>query len=221
MKRDLKSLEIFKGIDKDLLNKLISQHKIYENHYIANTTIYNQGETCIIIDIILQGNLSAYSLSLNGTEKTIFEFTKGAMIGANLLFGKNNFYPMHIYCKKDCWLLHISKSAVEELLHNYAFSLYFIHSISNNSQEMNRKISIYTQKTLRENLYDYFVIQSIQQSSDSIKLPITKKTLAEFLGVQRPSLFRELKKMKDENLISISNNLITINRSKKINIEDS
>ena len=86
---------------------------------------------------------------------------------------------------------------------------------------MNRKISIYTQKTLRENLFDYFVIQSIQQSSDTIKLPITKKTLAEFLGVQRPSLFRELKKMKDENLISISNNLITINRSKKINIEDS
>lgn len=217
MKKDLKSLDIFKGIDKDILDKLLFQNKIFENHYIANTTIHSQGETCSTIDIILQGSISAYSLSPNGAEKTIFEFTKESIIGTNLLFGKNNLYPMHIYCKKDCKLLHISKSAVEELLHNYTFTLHFIHSISNNSQEMNRKISIYAQKTLRENLYDYFIIQSIQQSSNTFELPITKKTLAEFLGVQRPSLFRELKKMKDEKIIDISKNLITINKTKQTN----
>jgi len=41
-------------------------------------------------------------------------------------------------------------------------------------------------------------------------LPITKKQLADYFGVQRPSLFRELKRMKDEGLIEIANKKIYI-----------
>ena len=36
------------------------------------------------------------------------------------------------------------------------------------------------------------------------------KELADYLGVQRPSLFRELKKMKDEGIIEISKRTIRL-----------
>ena len=50
---------------------------------------------------------------------------------------------------------------------------------------------------------DYLKQQSIIQGSSKIVLPFSKKELADYLGVQRPSLFRELKKMKDEGIIEI------------------
>ena len=86
----------------------------------------------------------------------------------------------------------------------------YIQSLSLNSQGMNRKITMLTQKTLRDNLLDYFRHQAIIQGSSYIKLPISKKELADYLGVQRPSLFRELKKMKDEGLIDVSNRIIRL-----------
>ena len=74
---------------------------------------------------------------------------------------------------------------------------------------MNKKIAMY-KKSLRENLMDYLVALSAVQKSKTIILPISKKQLADHFGVQRPSLFRELKRMKDEGLIEIDNRNITI-----------
>jgi CRP-like cAMP-binding protein len=51
---------------------------------------------------------------------------------------------------------------------------------------------------------------STEQNSHTITLPISKKQLADYFGVQRPSLFRELKKMKEEGLINIDNKTITL-----------
>ena len=69
------------------------------------------------------------------------------------------------------------------------------------------------QKTLRENLLEYFRQQSILQGSNTIVLPISKKQLADYLGVQRPSLFRELKNLKDEGIIDVSNRTIQIQKN--------
>ena len=76
---------------------------------------------------------------------------------------------------------------------------------------MNERIAMYTQKTLRENLVDYLSALSIAQNSSTVILPITKKELADYFGVQRPSLFRELRRMKDEELIEINNRIIKLN----------
>ncbi len=67
-----------------------------------------------------------------------------------------------------------------------------------------------TQKTLRENIMDYLKQQSIIQCSSEIVLPFSKKELADYLGVQRPSLFRELKKLKEEGVVEIDNRTIRL-----------
>jgi CRP-like cAMP-binding protein len=97
-----------------------------------------------------------------------------------------------------------------EFLHDYHFVMQYIKSLSMNSQGMNRKITMLTQKTLRENIMDYLKQQSILQDSSKIVLPFSKKELADYLGVQRPSLFRELKKLKDEGIIEIDNRTIRL-----------
>ena len=117
---------------------------------------------------------------------------------------------MNIYCTENCELLYIKKSDVELLLHDYQFVINFVKSISLNSQSMNKKIAMYTQKTLRENILEYLYTLSAKQSSMEVTLPMTKKQLADYFGVQRPSLFRELKKLKDEGIIDIHNKNITL-----------
>ena len=104
----------------------------------------------------------------------------------------------------------MSKTAVVELLRGHDFVMHYVKSLSMNAQGMNRKIAMLTQKTLRENIMDYLRHQALLQGSADIRLPISKRELADYLGVQRPSLFRELKKMKDEGLIEVSNRMIRL-----------
>ena len=206
----LRQNPLLSSADIRLLEQCISENKIFVKKYAKGATVHRQHDHCVTLDVVLSGNLVAYSLSENGSAVTMFEFRENSMIGANLLLSDNSIYPLNIYSVTPCELLHMTKDAVLELLRGYDFVMRYIKSLSLNSQGMNRKITMLTQKTLRDNLLDYLRHQAIIQESSYIKLPISKKELADYMGVQRPSLFRELKKMKDDGLIDISNRLIKI-----------
>ena len=208
----LKSISLIAEVDIDILHSLSVGRQIYDTKYPKNITVHGQGDSCVTLDIVVSGSLVAYSLSPNGSETIMFEFCKGSIIGANLMYGDSNAYPLNIYCLTDCHLLHLTKAAVSELLKNYEFVMRYIKSLSQNSQGMNRKIAMFTQKSLRENIMDYLSAQIVIQQSDTITLPLTKKQLADYFGVQRPSLFRELKRLADKGIITINNRKITINR---------
>lgn len=209
---NFKNIPLFSDVDDNIFEKLVKSGDIHESRYNKNATVHSQGEECNVLDVVLSGSLVAYSLSQNGSENVMFKFRSKSVIGANLLFGDNNRYPLNIYCMTDCRLLHINKSGVSELLKDYNFVIQYIKSISQNSQGMNRKIVMFSQKSLRTNLLDYLDALSLEQNSKTVTLPLTKKQLADYFGVQRPSLFRVFKELKDEGIIDIDNRKITIRK---------
>lgn len=204
----LKKMPLFSAVDD--FDEYILNRTICFQMYNKGATVYNCSESCDFLDVVLSGNIIAYSLADNGSATTVFEFGQGSILGANLLFAEINKYPLNIYCLSDCVLAHIDKAAVKKLLHNYGFVMEYIKSLSRNSRGLNKKISMYSQKTLRDNIMDYLKVQSEIQNSNTISLQSSKKELADYFGVQRPSLFRELKRMKNEGIIEVKNRTITI-----------
>lgn len=210
MTEEVKHIALFQGIDSATLERLVVEREIYCRSYHKGATVHEQGKVCIGADVVLCGKLIAYALADNGSETVVFTFGANSLIGANLVFAEQNTYPINIYCTEGCVLYHVTKSGIEELLKHHEFVMRYVQSLSENSQGMNQKIAMYTRKSLRDNLTDYLRALSVEQKSDTISLPITKKQLADYFGVQRPSLFRELKRMKDEGIIEIAKKEITL-----------
>lgn len=197
-------IELFHGVPAELIRQVVTTEKCYKK----GAAVYNKGDICTGMDILLSGSLVTYTLFPNGSETQVFKFDKNHMIGANLLFGNICRYPFDIYCTEDCRLLHIEKEEIKTLLHDYQFTLNFLKCVSLNSETMNQKIHMYTNKSLQMNLLDYLWELSVEQKCNPIILPISKKQLADQLGVQRPSLFRELKQMQEKGLIRVNNRTI-------------
>jgi len=207
----IKTLPILAQLPPNEVKQLISEIELYTADYVKGATVHDLKDSCTTLDVVLSGSLVAYSLSENGSAMTMFVFSEGQMLGANLLFGDDHAYPFTIYCMSDSRILHITKEAVSSFLHDYGFAMQFIGMLSQNAQKLNRRITMATQKTLRENLLEYLRQQSVAQHSNRIVLPISKKQLADHLGVQRPSLFRQLKCLKDEGVIDVFNRTILLN----------
>lgn len=197
----MKTIPLFGGLPAEELQRQLDGGQLYLRKYSKNMVLSNQKELCETLDIVLSGSFVTYSLAENGSAMQVFEFTKGMTLGANLLFGDSNTYPLTVYCMESGEILRVTKRAVSDFLHHHCFAMTFIVMLSQNSQRLNKKMRMGLHKTLRENLLDYFESQSRLQQSDTIVLPISKKQLADYLGVQRPSLFRELKKLRDEGTI--------------------
>ena len=207
----LKNINLFKCFSENELEKIFTNNNHFIKNYKKNSIIYMQNEKCISLDVVLTGIISIQKIDSEGNMLSINDFTNGDVIGENLLFSVENKYPMTIFAKSDVNMLHINKELILKLCHeNECFLMSFLQSLSSKALILSTKITSLTMKTLRQCIIDFLLFESYAQESTKIKLNITKKDLAEKIGVQRSSLSRELNKMRNENLINFDAKNIVI-----------
>jgi len=207
----IKNLDLFKHFSLDELNELFKNNAYTTKKYMKNSIIYVQNEKCLSLDIILQGIISVQKIDSNGNVLNIYDFEIGDILGGNLIFSKRNEYPMTLISKNDSVILHIKKDLILELCKtNTNFLEEFFSLISDKTLMLTEKIKSLTMKTIRQCIIEFLLYETYSQKSTTIKLNVSKKDLAERIGVQRTSLSRELNKMRKDNLISYNANSITI-----------
>ena len=91
-----------------------------------------------------------------------------------------------------------------------SFLKVYLEFVSNHTFILGDKIKHYVNKTIRECILNYLAYERKLQNSNQIRLGISKKDLADRIGVQRTSLSRELTKMRDEGIIDYDRNSITL-----------
>ncbi|AOY74921.1 Crp/Fnr family transcriptional regulator [Clostridium formicaceticum] len=212
----LTCIDLFKSFTKEALLKLFCEENHQIKKYEKNSMIYLQNEVCNTVDVILRGEIVIQKIDTNGNILTLTSFQTGDIIGGNLLFCHNNVYPMTITSKTDCILLHMEKDFILELCQkNKAFLIAFLHCICDKTFILTNKLKAITMKTIKQRIIEFLTYEYYYQQSTKILLNMSKKELAERLGVQRPSLSRELNKMREDGLITYDAKSITI---KNLNI---
>lgn len=173
--------------------------------------IHLQNEICQYLEIILEGKVIVQNIDMNGNVLTIDTFIGGDMIGANLLFSNKNVYPMTVTASADTTIIRLSRELTLALCRKSTnFMLGFFQVISDKTIIMTEKLNTISRKTIRQCIFDFLKSERYRQGSDVIKLALSKKELAERLGVPRSSLGRELGKMRKEGLVEFDAWTITI-----------
>lgn len=207
----IKHIDLFNTISSEELVQLFNSQNHEIKEYNKNKVIYLQNEKCTTLDIILKGSIIVQKIDNNGNVLTISTFTTGDIVGGNLLFANVDIYPMTIASRSSCIILHINKDLILELCQkNKNFLIEFIKSISDKTIILTNKIKSISMKTIRQSILDFLTYEYYIQKTSKIILPISKKELAERIGVQRPSLLRELNKMRRDGLIEYDAHSITI-----------
>ncbi|WMJ76920.1 MULTISPECIES: Crp/Fnr family transcriptional regulator [unclassified Sedimentibacter] len=207
----IKNMDLFKCLSEDELESVLSNNNYNIKNYNKNSIIYMQNEKCKSLDIILEGIVSVQKINSEGNVLTINDFMSGDVIGESLVFSIDNKYPMTVFAKNDVTILNIKKELILKLCQsNECFLISFLHSLSSKALILSDKIKSLTMKTLRQCIIEYLLFEYYAQDSTKIKLNMTKKDLAEKIGVQRSSLSRELNKMRKDGLIDFNAKFIFI-----------
>lgn len=207
----LKLTGLFDGFSVEELLTLFKTYNYVISKYNKGSIIHFESEKCNYWDIILKGQVFVQKIDEKGNVLTVAEFKIGDNIGGNLLFSKYPYYPMSVIAKSDTEILHIPKDFVLQLCQtSQDFLVKFLTCISDKTAILTSKIKSISMKSIRESIIEFLNYEYYTQKSKEIKLNMTKKELAERLGIQRTSLSRELNKMKKDGLIDYDAHSITI-----------
>ena len=166
-----------------------------------------------IIGIVAEGAIKIIQNNYNG-EKILVE-----QLGKDGIFG-TLFYPISsddydIITMEDSKIIIIDfDNIINNSFYHYSYYHKFISNLLNitseKMKEKNERIQMLTQKTIRNKLLEYFKLKTENRITKNIYLPFTFTELANYLGIDRAAMHRELKHLQEEGLIEIKNKKITL-----------
>ncbi|NCA99702.1 MAG: Crp/Fnr family transcriptional regulator [Clostridia bacterium] len=173
--------------------------------------IHLQQEPCMYLDVILDGQVSIQNIGESGDVLTVNLFAPRDLLGVNLIFASKNRYPMTVIADRKSLVAQIPGEWIMAFCReNPAFMTGVMRAISDRSLVLTGRIQAMAHRSIRKALLDYLEYEKVLQGSWTIHLPVSKKTLAEQLGVERTSLSRELAKMRDDGLLQFDSRTITL-----------
>ncbi|MDM8533615.1 Crp/Fnr family transcriptional regulator [Clostridiaceae bacterium HSG29] len=217
----LKKCPLFKNVDLKSLDEIFNNINYQMKTFNLNENIYWENDICDEINIILEGEISIQSISSSGEIFRVLHFTKGNIFGEGLIFSDLNEYPISVTAsEKNTKILIISKNdLIKAFSINTELTTSFMKILSNRITLLNDKVKILALQSIRKKIC-YFILKRYKKNENlKIDIGMNKKTLAESLAIPRPSLSRELIKMKEEKIIDYDKKYIYILNMNAIELE--
>lgn len=194
----------------ELLKNVRIDFKNIIKKFTNNQIVYSEDECLDSVGIILEGEIIITTSTINGFEFEITKLVKGSVFGDNLIFNNIAKLPGTIICKKDCKIMFIEKKEfIKSLENNHTFLENYLKYNAIRNIEHQHKIKLLGQPSIREKILFFLKEEMKRQQTNKITLPMNKENLAIYLGLNRPSLSRELIRMKNDGLIRYDKKTIT------------
>lgn len=203
--------ELFRGLSAVEIERLIDLDACAAKRYAKNQLVVQEYDPCDSIGLLLDGSLALQRLSPGGEVKTIQALAAGNCFGEGLLFAAKAQYPFNIVTTANALVLSLPFVRVRKMLADCTvFCTNYLALLSNRLVLLTGEIQVLAHKNARARLSIYLASESRKSGKLSFILQHNRTEIAEWIGMERPSVSRELSRMQREGIIAIERNKITI-----------
>lgn len=192
-----------------LFEKMLSNdYKIHRYNYNEGKIVFHEKDYCDKLGFVLEGELKLVHYSYEGKAIILGALKKGDFFGDFLIFSSHPYYPGDLISVTKTKIAMIKRDdLIKYLQEDSKLQEFYLQQLSEKALTLNMHNKLLGLPTLRERIILYLENYSTKTEKKKVYTP-SKTDLAMYLNVQRPSLSRELKNMKDEGIIDYDRNYI-------------
>ena len=214
---DIVNLPLFKSLKPTELENIFSAIKLTETYFTKGELLALQDEPCNRLIILLKGSVKAEMSAPSGKVVKVEDIAAPNPLAILFLFGENNRFPVQVTALEDITALVIPKQSVLKMLGmNEAILTNYLDISANFAARLSKKLHFMSFRTIRQKLAMYLIELAQRNGSNVAELDRSKSSLAEYFGVSRPSLERELTNMQEDGLIKSEKKKVTIIATDKL-----
>ena len=213
----LQHCPLFQGLSVDRLRSLLFPQYCRIVSYSAGERILTQGAEYRDLRVLIEGKAAARFYEYSGKTVLVETLEAPSPAAAAILFSSDPYLPVTLEADTDVRAAIITRTglsrvfqAEQQVLERYL-------------REMGDKVSFLAEKVrlaelagIRQRFADYILRLRNRFHTDELILPLSREKLAEMFGSARPSVSREISRMCDEGLISVSGKAVTILQPEKL-----
>ena len=158
------------------------------------------------LGILVEGCLAVQKENADGARMIMHMLKPGEIFGEMALFAEDRMWPATIAVQEDSTILFIPPDKIvgrcfRACGFHRQMTTNMLKIVSEKAIHLNRKVKFLSIKGMREKLCTYFWELYERNGKNIFLLPMNRTELADFLNVSRPSMSREMCRMRDEGLI--------------------
>ncbi len=162
--------------------------------------------------------MEVQSLHPSGKSLTLNRLKPAEIFGEAILFSKSTKFPSTIEAIEESVIIFIKKSNLINCLSNcHRFMENFLELLSDRLLMLNKKLKMLTMENIRQKISDFLREEYKKQKSHTIKVSLSRQEMSEHMGIERPSLSRELGRMREEGIIEFDKKTIIIKDMEALN----
>lgn len=204
----------------DIFRKCVLFDGIEEEHLLAMLSclngrvitadkdqyIFNEGDPAESVGLLLSGKAQIIKNDFFGNRTIVAAIEPAQLFGESFACADVEEIPVSVVASEKCEILLMDCRRIIATCNNVCqFHTRIIYNllriVANKNLMFNQKIEITSQRTTREKLMTYLLIQAKIQGKSSFTIPFDRQQLADYLEVERSAMSAELSRMQKDGLI--------------------
>lgn len=199
---------LFIGMDHQEIEKCLNCSGANRRKYNKDEILFHEGDTPQYVFLLLSGAVTICRHSISGKRTVVTTFhTYGELFGEVYLFLKETNYDHFAVAIKNCEVLQIPKrffyhTCEESCSHHEKLIKNMLAILAGKARFLNQKLQLMSSTSLREKIAK--VLIENMRPDGTVLLQMNREQMADYLGTTRPSVSRELMRLRDEGIIEFS-----------------
>lgn len=212
---ELKKSPIFDGITYESYLLMIDCFQAVQRAYRPEDVAYDFSSGDNQVGILERGEASLIRIDQEGVATVLENLTPGSVFGRSLAFSGGSGDSMEVVCRTACEVLyidypHILKRCERACTHHSLLVQNMLRLITEKAQTLAERIDVLSRRSIREKLLCFFHQQAARANNDTFTLPFSLSMLADYIATDRSAMMRELKHLRQEELIRSDGRQITL-----------
>ncbi len=211
----LTKASLFKGIETGDLRTMLGCLEPKLACYRKNDFIAISGERFESIGIMLEGEAVVIKENAAGNRVVMDILKPGDIFGEVVVFAEDSVWPGSVVAQEASKVLFLSRQKIlgqcqkicpwhRTIIQN------MLKIVSEKAMMLNKKVEYLTIKSMRGKISAFLLEQYRKAGKNTFDLPLNRNEMADFLNVSRPSMSREMCRMKEEGVIDFHLSLVRI-----------
>jgi len=206
---------LFNDIDKHELSEMLVCLNFRVRSCKRNDIVNMAGDHFEGVGVVVDGQAAVVKESASGEKIILTILRPGELFGEMAAFTGSRTWPATVIAQTDCTVMYVP---AEKLVGQCANScmghrkliMNMLGILAKKAMTLNRQLEYLSIRSIRGRIANYLLEQQKRSGTSTFMLPLNRNELAGFLNVTRPSLSREMCRMRDEGMLDFHRSSVRI-----------
>ena len=214
---DYRGFPIFRDISAMSIARMMECFCVRQVTYEPGSVVREYGSGGREVGIVAEGAADLVRIDYGGTRTILEHLEAGSIFGEVLAFTVQTGDSISVVTDTGCQVIymdyaHIMKRCENACQHHSQLVQNLFNLVTDQMQQMGRRVEVLSRRSIREKLLCYFAIQA---EEGQFTLPFTLSALADYIGSDRSAMMRELKKLREEGLVQVEGRKVTLHLQRR------